>query len=147
MIVPMAGRLVPCAICHEVEARASEEGGIFSSTRGFALHRASARIGHAFPGKQFLAQETLGFNDAKIEEEKINDIVAALKLKNDKIPAAFNKPISVKGAKPDELSRLLKEINKPVWSLDTSSLESDEISDAKASTSCARECPKTKLLR
>ncbi|MFJ2994428.1 hypothetical protein [Pandoraea sp. NPDC087047] len=61
IVVPMAGRFVPCAACAEVEAENRTDGGLFDPANGrFALHRSSRRIGMAFANEvQHIAQATL----------------------------------------------------------------------------------------
>ncbi|WP_084663168.1 hypothetical protein [Pandoraea faecigallinarum] len=61
IVVPMAGRFVPCAACAEVEAQSRTDGGLFDPANGrFVLHRSSRRIGKAFANEvQHIAQATL----------------------------------------------------------------------------------------
>jgi hypothetical protein len=61
IVVPMAGRFVPCAACAEVEAESRTNGGLFDPANGrFVLHRSSRRIGKAFADEvQHIAQATL----------------------------------------------------------------------------------------
>lgn len=81
MIIPMAGRLVPCGICSEVEAQAKIRGGLFS-TEGLTLYRASERIGDIFSGKQLVAETALNVECPKLAKEKaieIKDMVETTK--------------------------------------------------------------------
>lgn len=49
VVVPMAGKFIPCATCHEVESQARRDKGLFDPTKGrFLLHRASLRVGMTF---------------------------------------------------------------------------------------------------
>ncbi|VVD79461.1 hypothetical protein [Pandoraea anhela] len=61
IVVPMAGRFVPCAACAEVEAESRTHGGLFDpANERFVLHRSSRRIGMAFANEvQHIAQSTL----------------------------------------------------------------------------------------
>ncbi|AJP59280.1 hypothetical protein UC34_00490 [Pandoraea vervacti] len=61
IVVPMAGRFVPCAACAEVEGESRTNGGLFDPANGrFVLHRSSRRIGKAFADEvQHIAQATL----------------------------------------------------------------------------------------
>ncbi|WP_086933911.1 hypothetical protein [Agarilytica rhodophyticola] len=62
VIVPMAGRFVACATCNEVEhvAKSSERGFFNPESNQAVLHRATSRVGRAFPGeRQYIAHNTL----------------------------------------------------------------------------------------
>lgn len=49
VVVPMAGKYVPCATCHEVESQTQRDRGLFDPDNArFVLHRASTRVGMAF---------------------------------------------------------------------------------------------------
>ena len=65
VVVPMAGRFVPCAPCAEVEHHATREGGFFDPARNrFVLCRGTSRIGRAFPGEvQHMALHVLSPDD------------------------------------------------------------------------------------
>ncbi|MGE8059056.1 hypothetical protein [Pseudomonas sp. NPDC089547] len=65
IIVNMAGRFVPCAVCKEVE-HASTSGGVFDPKNNkFVLWRSSDRIGMAFKNEvQHLAIHALRRNDS-----------------------------------------------------------------------------------
>jgi hypothetical protein len=72
VIVPMAGRFVPCAPCAEVEHHAMREGGFFDPARNrFVLSRGSHRIGRAFPGEvQHMALHVLSPDDPSRARER-----------------------------------------------------------------------------
>lgn len=65
IIVTMAGRFVPCAVCKEVE-HTSTNGGVFDPTHNkFVLWRSSDRIGMAFKNEvQHLAMHALHSSDS-----------------------------------------------------------------------------------
>ncbi|WP_139133037.1 hypothetical protein [Pandoraea sp. ISTKB] len=67
IVVPMAGRFVPCAACAEVEAESRTQGGLFDPANArFVLHRSSRRIGMAFANEvQHIAQATLAGTPAE----------------------------------------------------------------------------------
>lgn len=67
IIVPIAGKYVPCATCHEVENEEKKDGGVFNPARGrFILHRASKRVGMAFWNEvQHIALRALDEREAK----------------------------------------------------------------------------------
>ncbi len=64
VIVPMAGRYVPCAVCHEVESQQRKDGGLFDpANQRFVLHRSSERVGKAYGNEvQYLATRALDDN-------------------------------------------------------------------------------------
>lgn len=72
VIVPMAGRFVPCAPCAEIEHHAMQEGGFFDSARNrFVLCRSTHRIGRAFPGEvQHMALNVLSPDDPSRAQER-----------------------------------------------------------------------------
>ncbi|MFJ4454761.1 hypothetical protein ACIP1G_12855 [Pseudomonas sp. NPDC089392] len=71
IIVNMAGRFVPCAVCKEVE-HTSTNGGVFDPKNNkFVLWRSSDRIGMAFKNEvQHLAMHALHSNDSDEAMEK-----------------------------------------------------------------------------
>ncbi len=71
IIVNMAGRFVPCAVCKEVE-HTSTDGGVFDPTnKKFVLWRSSDRIGMAFKNEvQHLAMHALHSSDSHEALEK-----------------------------------------------------------------------------
>lgn len=72
VIVPMAGRFVPCAPCAEVEHHATRDGGFFDPARNrFVLSRGTRRIGRAFPGEvQHMALHVLSPDDPSRAEQR-----------------------------------------------------------------------------
>jgi len=76
VIVPMAGRFVPCAPCAEVEHHARREGGFFDPARSrFVLSRSTHRIGRAFPLEvQHMALNVLSPNDPLRANERASRI-------------------------------------------------------------------------
>ena len=72
VVVPMAGRFVPCAPCAEVEHHAMREGGFFDPARNrFVLSRSTHRIGRAFPGEvQHMALHVLSPDDPIRAQER-----------------------------------------------------------------------------
>lgn len=72
VVVPMAGRFVPCAPCAEVEHHATKEGGFFDPARNrFVLCRGTSRIGRAFPGEvQHIALHVLSPDDPFRAQER-----------------------------------------------------------------------------
>jgi len=72
VIVPMAGRFVPCAPCAEIEYHATCEGGFFDPARNrFVLSRSTNRIGRAFPGEvQHMALHVLSPDDLSRAQER-----------------------------------------------------------------------------
>jgi hypothetical protein len=52
LIIPMAGRYIPCVTCHEVESTAKiSKGGVFGPEGLFILHRSTERVGFAYSGE------------------------------------------------------------------------------------------------
>jgi hypothetical protein len=76
VIVPMAGRFVPCAPCAEVEHHAKHDGGFFDPARNrFVLSRSTHRIGRAFPLEvQHMALNVLSPNDPLRANERASRI-------------------------------------------------------------------------
>ncbi|WP_250634584.1 hypothetical protein [Pinirhizobacter soli] len=72
VVVPMAGRFVPCAPCAEVEHHAMREGGFFDPARNrFVLCRSTSRIGRAFPREvQHIALHVLSPDDPFRAQER-----------------------------------------------------------------------------
>ncbi len=73
IIIPIAGKFVPCVACSEVEHEAKGSGGLFDPEGGkFILHRSSQRIGMAFWNEvQHIAVESLNIDQEKALEKGI----------------------------------------------------------------------------
>src|SRR5207245_6943479 len=73
VIIPIAGKFVPCAACSEVEHEARGSGGLFDPKGGkFVLHRSSQRIGMAFWDEvQHIAVESLNVDQEKALQKSI----------------------------------------------------------------------------
>ncbi len=74
VIVPIAGKYVPCAACSEVENEAKGQDGLFHPDSGkFILHRSTQRIGMAFWDEvQHIAIEALDTDQGKAITKGIN---------------------------------------------------------------------------
>ncbi len=126
MIIPMAGRLIPCAICHEVETQARKEGGAFADE--IILLRSSERVGAIYPGRQHIATQTISeesIQEIEVKVEKANRKASDLS-ENEKFYAS-GKDIARAGGKERG-----DPIGNDTSSDDSSSDEEDNVSKVAA---------------